>query len=201
MRCLIFAFCIMASISYAEEETLLNGVTDSGYFAGPVWKMTRYNGDMDVLLGGHAGWIINHTYSVGIGGYGMMSGFRMPMHGHGSFDDHDHGNKLSYGGVEFEYIWNSDKLMHYSFSALLGAGSLGIDDHQGIEEEYLDHEHYTDTVFVFEPSVNGIVNINPWFRLGVGVSYRLVNGSDTIGIDSSDAGGAAMTLTLKFGTF
>jgi len=191
----------MASMSYAEEETLLNGVTDSGYFAGPVWKMTRYNGDMDVLFGGRVGWIINHTYSIGIGGYGMMSGFRMPMHGHGFSDGHDHGNKLSYGGVEIEYIRNSDKLVHYSFSALLGAGSLGIDEHQANEEEYLDHEHYTDTAFVFEPSVNGIVNINPWFRLGVGVSYRFVNGFDTIGIDLSDAGGSAITLTLKFGRF
>ncbi len=191
----------MASESCAEEETLLDSNIESGYYAGPVWKLTQYNGEFDTLVGGRAGWIINHSFAVGVGGYGMMSGFHMHGHGHGSFDDHDHGNKLRYGGLELEYIRNSDKLLHYSLSALLGAGSLGVDEHHNNDDIYYKHDHHSDTVFVFEPSVNWIVNINPWFRLGTGISYRFVNGANISGVDSNDVGGPAATLTFKFGKF
>ena len=192
-------FCIMASLSYAEEETLQNSNIESGYYAGPVWKMTRYNGEFDALVGGRVGWIINHSFAIGVSGYGMMSGFQ--MYGHGFADNHDHGNKLGYGGFEFEYILNSDKLLHYSLSALLGVGSLGKDEHQDNEDDFYEHDHQSDTVFVFEPSLSGIVNINHWFRLGAGISYSFINGANTIGMDSNDVGGPAATLTFKFGKF
>ncbi len=192
-------FCFMASISFAEEETLLNSKIESGYYAGPVWKITRYNGEFEALFGGRGGLIINRSFAFGIAGYGMMSG--MHMHGHDFFDDHDHGNTLSYGGLEFEYIRNSDKLLHFSLATLLGAGSLGEEEHHDDEDDFLEHDHHSDTVFVFEPSVNGIVNINHWFRLSAGISYRFVNGIDTVGIESNDAGGPAATLMFKFGRF
>ena len=102
---------------------------------------------------------------------------------------------------ELEYIRNSDKLLHYSLSALLGAGSLGVDEHQNNDDSYNEHDHHSDTVFVFEPSMNGIVNINPWFRLGAGISYRFVNGANIIDVDSNDVGGPAATLIFKFGKF
>ena len=120
---------------------------------------------------------------------------------HGFVDNHDHGHKFGYGGLEFEYILDSDKLLHYSFSALLGVGSLGEDEHLDDEDDFYKYDHQFDTVFVFEPSVSGIVNINPWFRLGVDISYIFVNGTKTIGMDSNDVGGPAAALTFKFGKF
>ena len=129
----------------------------------------------------------------------MMSDFN--MHGHGSFNNHDHGNKLGYGGLEFEYIMNSDKLFHYSLSTLLGAGRLGEDNHQDNEGGFFDHDHHSDTVLVIEPSVNGILNINPWFRLSAGISYLFINGADTVDVNSNDAGGPAVALIFKFGRF
>ena len=194
-----FDFQHFSLCGLCEEETLLNSNLESGYYAGPVWKLTQFTGEFDALMGGRAGWIINRTFAVGVSGYGMMSG--MHMHGHDFFDDHDHGNTLSYGGLEFEYIRNSDKLLHYSFAAFFGVGSLGIDEYQNDENDILEHDHHSDTVLIFEPSLNGIVNITPWFRLGAGISWLFVNGAADIGVDSNDAGGPAATLTFKLGRF
>ena len=200
------AFCIMASLSFADEETLLNSDIEIGYFAGPVMKLTQFNGESEVLSGGRGGLIFNRSFIIGLGGYGMMSGFHMPMHrgGHGSHGDHfnnDHGNRLRYGGLEFEYIRNSNKLLHYSLSALLGAGSTGVDEHPYDENGDIEHDHDSDTDFVFEPSVTGMININQWFRLGIGLSYLFSSGMNTSEVDSADFGGPAATLMLKFGRF
>ena len=194
---IIILLFFMAERSFAEEETLLNGDTKISFFGGPVWKLTNLNGDTRVLTGVRGGWIINRSFVIGLGGYGMMSGFN--MHGHRTFNNHDHGHKLGYGGLEIEYINNSDKLIHYSLYALIGSGGARFDD-MHVDED-LDHAHNTDTIFVFEPALNGIVNINKWFRLGAGVSYRMISGVDTYNKDSSDIGGFYGIVTFKFGKF
>ena len=59
---------------FAQEETLLGSseVTHGG-FGGPVIKYTQIKGEPAVLVGGRGGWIINHTFIIGGGGYGLVN--------------------------------------------------------------------------------------------------------------------------------
>ena len=87
----ILAFFIVTSISYAEEETLLNSNLEYGYYVGPVLKLTQFNTDPDMLVGWRGGLIFGKSFFMGLSGYGMMSGFQ--MHGYNMTYNHDHGNK------------------------------------------------------------------------------------------------------------
>jgi len=43
--------------------------------------------------------------------------------------------------------------------------------------------------------------VTGWFRLGAGVSYRVVAGVGENGLENGDLSGFAGTLAFKFGTF
>ena len=58
----------------ADEEILLRGVVqESGFYGGPVFRMGAINQDLAAFLGYRGGWVINRTFSVGGGGYALVS--------------------------------------------------------------------------------------------------------------------------------
>ena len=89
---------------FAEEKTLFGDKIEHGGYGGPVVKFMSLGGDLGVLVGGRGGWIINHMFVIGGGGYGLAS------------DTTINGNdlQLDYGGFEVEYIWRSDSILHFT---------------------------------------------------------------------------------------
>jgi hypothetical protein len=66
---LIFCFQL-----FAQEETLLgSGEVTHGGFGGPVFKYAQIKGEPAILVGGRGGWILNHTFIIGGGGYGLAN--------------------------------------------------------------------------------------------------------------------------------
>ena len=64
----------LSQSSRAQEETLMgSGEIASGGFGAPVVKFTEITGDPAVLVGGRGGWIVNHTFVLGAGGYGLVT--------------------------------------------------------------------------------------------------------------------------------
>jgi hypothetical protein len=190
----IFSFQI-----FAQEETLVGdgGITHGG-FGGPVVKFTQIKDEFGLLVGGRGGWIINHTFVIGGGGYGLvnnieadnLSWLTQPFINFG------------YGGLELEYIINSDQLMHFSVYTLIGGGTVTYRDELWDDwEDWSDWDYGSDVFFVFEPAVNVEVNIASFFRLNAGVSYRVISGVDFDALENSDLAGPAAVLTLKFGKF
>jgi hypothetical protein len=49
--------------------------------------------------------------------------------------------------------------------------------------------------------VNLMLNVSKNFRIGLGGSYRFVNGVDLVGLDNDDISGPSASLTFKFGKF
>jgi hypothetical protein len=193
----IFLICLLlfaASPVLAQEQTLVKGKVHSGGFGGPVVKFTAIKDEFSVIVGGRGGWIINHTFVIGGGGYGLVE------------DTIEKGRTIAgnpiyltmgYGGLELEYIKNSDKLIHWSVLALIGGG--GVDERE-------KNDGYTDRVegdafFVFEPAVNLELNVTTFFRLCVSGNYRFIAGANFRGIQNDDLAGAAAALTFKFGKF
>lgn len=186
---LILSFPLIAQ----EEEMLIDDEFESGGFGGPVIKITQMNKENAVLVGGRGGWLINHTFLIGGGGYGLVTDVAAKV-----ADTVNHLNKieLGYGGLEFEYIASSNKLIHLSFGVLIGGGGIGYRDDQNS-----DNHHSMDRFFVIEPGVNVNLNVTRFFRIAAGGSYRYVKGIDHPLSSDTDLSGPSAVLTLKFGKF
>ncbi len=77
----IMVICLVAFPAFAQEETLIKGDVESGGFGGPVVKMTSLNGQDGILVGGRGGWILNHSFIIGGGGYGLANNVRAKVPG------------------------------------------------------------------------------------------------------------------------
>jgi hypothetical protein len=185
---LTVSFVFLAfSGAQAQEETLLTGGIRSGGFGGPVVKFSQVNDSFGLFVGGRGGWIINSTFVIGGGGYGLANDV-VPDDSSSPFDPFRRID-MGYGGLELEYIGLSNRLIHYSVYVLIGGGGVS----------YLDP--ISDSFFVLEPAVNVEVNLVSWFRLNGGVGYRYVTGVDGPELTNSDLSAFAGSLTFKFGKF
>ena len=115
------------------------------------------------------------------------------------------GNKpyinFGYGGLELEYIIQSDRLIHSSVCMLIGAGGVSY-RHELLDDDSWDEWNSpSDAFFVFEPSANVELNIISFFRINAGVSYRFISGANLDDLKNNDLAGPSATLTLKFGKF
>jgi len=179
---LIVLVLLIPFSAFAEEKTLVGDKVDHGGYGGPVLKFRSLGGDLGVIVGGRGGWIINHTFVIGGGGYGLANDI--------TIDGDD--LQMDYGGFEIEYIWRSDSVVHFTIHTGIGWGKV----------EMLDGEYVSDKFFYIEPTFNGEVNIMSWFRINAGVGYFWVDNIQGMpGLSSSDVRGITGTIVFKFGWF
>lgn len=177
-----------------RQETLIYGHIDHGYFGGAVSKFTTVNGDFELLLGGRGAWIIDRTFSIGLAGYGLIS----RAQDYNELNDRLTRVDFAYGGVELSYIHNSNRLIHYEFSALIGGGAIHYAA-RGYGEDIAPDD---DGFVVLEPGAAAVLNITPFCRASLGLSYRLVSAVDHEEIlSNSELSGPAASLMLNFGSF
>jgi hypothetical protein len=184
---------MLASLS-AQERTLISADIDHGGFGGMAYQLTRVNGDLAMMVGGHGGWIIGHTVYLGAAGYGMDGDFRIEQ----DWDDERKCN-LGYGGLELGLIIASNRLLHLTTAVLLGGGGVEYrpNDWNG---DFWD-DSVADGFYVIEPSLHLILNVTRHFRLGAGVRYRHASGVDLEGLTDHDLSGPSASLIFKFGSF
>jgi hypothetical protein len=191
----------------AQEETLFEGKFENGGFGGPGIKVTQLDKTTGLLVGGSGAWIINHTIGIGGGGYGLVSSIKI-----NALDGQDFRMQFGYGGLILEYIYNSNNLIHFTAQTLIGGGSISWIDNDRYQwnNDYLHNTYGKDEFFVFEPGVNVEFNLVKWFRVDVGVNYRLISGLDSkltyLGntmktLSSKDLSGVSGSVTFKFGVF
>lgn len=198
---------IVAGTMQAQEETLLGGGFESGGYGGPVVKFTNFNGKFAVMVGGYGGWLINHSFMIGGGGYGLVTS-HYPDHppqvsGPANLSLEGSRMEFGYGGGMLEYIFKPTSVVHSSVSLLIGAGEVSLRYHDaGTFWDMMDgYEGQKDGVFVLEPSVNVELNVTTFFRVNAGGSYRLVSGASMYGLTNKDLSGPSINLALKFGAF
>lgn len=178
----------------AQEQTLLKDGIQSGGFGGIAVKFTEVNNQFGVLVGIRGGWIINHTFVVGAGGYGLANEVESDF----ILDDVRYELEFGYGGLELTYINNSNRLIHFTLGALIGGGAADYRDPADDSENLFDDG---DAVFVLEPEVNLVLNIHRNIRMGAGGGYRFVTGVDAPGLENGELAGPSGHIQLKFGSF
>lgn len=191
----IVLLLLPAPTSAQRNETLAGEGIRSGGFGGPVVKLTEIHGDFGVFVGGRGGWIINSTFIIGGGGYGLadtnievdrVDALGRPLT-----------LGMGYGGLELEYVSRSRKLVHFTVQALIGAGGITYVD----RAPRFDTGVRDDAFFITEPGFNVEVNVTDFFRIGFGASYRFVAAVDLPGVTEDDLAGASGMVTFKFGSF
>ena len=192
----LFTIILFSSQLLAQEKTLVgNGDIDHGGFGAPVIKYTQIYDEPSLLVGGRGGWIINHTFVIGGGGYGLVNEIQSDFQ-IGNVPTYIH---FGYGGLELEYIGLSDQLIHFSVYTLIGAGGVNLSDN--FYEDWDDHHYGSDSFFVINPEVNIEINIVSFFRINAGAGYRFISGIDSDTLQNEDFSGFSAALTLKFGSF
>ena len=190
---IILVTCVMVTPVLAQQETLISGQLEHGGYVGPVVKFTTINNDWEVMVGGRGGWIINHSFVLGGGGYGLVTDVEAEHIDRTG----DVVLELGYGGGMLEYVGYPNELIHYSVSLLIGGGGVNYVREITNTRLYSD----ADAFFVLEPEVNFMVNITTHFRAGVGAGYRLISGVDLAGLSDSDIGGLSINMVFKFGDY
>ena len=199
---LLFASLLLSfSAAFAQEEsqqqTLFGdfNIYSSGGYGGPAMRLSAVDGDFAVFFGGYGAWFINHKFSIGGGGYGLVSNLAVPEENRIDPNLGLHYD-MGYGGFMFGYTIASDRILHLHTDVLVGGGS--------IEQDFEGENDFTATesnFFVFEPGAHLEINIAPFLRATGGLTYRLVSGSDTPGITDSDLSSMSLAVSLKFGYF
>lgn len=172
-----------------EIQTLFTGNTRISGFGGPLMGFSAVNGEFAHMMGGGGGVLLGDFF---FGGYGSGLTNGIPAGPSGLRIDFGH------GGFWTGYSFMAARPLHPTISAQIGWGNVGERDHN-----YTDWT--SDNVFVFNPAVELEMNFTKFFRLGVGVHYRLVAGIDpgmhTSALSDSDFSGPGALLTFKFGWF
>lgn len=210
MRHLSLALIFMAlcSSAFAQQETLISGTITSGGYGGPAIKTASVNGETGVFVGGQGAWIINHSFALGGGGYGLATPTDVPDIALRTYTLPDGSSRdlelgIGYGGILLEYYSTPNKLVHLTTDLLIGGGAVVYseyymwDDNDNTEDTW----DVNDAFFIFEPGIKAELNITDWFHLNAGISYMLVSDLDIVGMDNSDIGGVAGNILFKFGRF
>jgi len=190
---LVLALMTLVSATLIAQETLFTGELDSGGFGGPVVKVGTVNGETGLFVGGRGGWIINHSFIVGGGGYGLVNDIKARVPSREGLQYF----QMGYGGLELEYISEWEKLIHLSLQALIGGGGVHY-KHSGIG---VNNNQEDDLFFFLEPAVHANLNVTGKFVVSLGISYRYISGVTLPATSNTDLGGPTAVLTFRFGKF
>ncbi len=191
-----------------NQETLLSGKIAHGGFGGPVVKGTYMDEEYELLIGGRLGYIIDHKFCIGLGGYGMVTNHVVREH---AVSDSTIQIYMGYGGLDLEYRFNPKDLVNFSVTTLVGAGGASLKYHDpdkdwdDDDDDDDDDDIDSDAFFVLEPGVNVMVNVARYFKCGIGASYRYINGvefdTSLVDIDDKDLSGFSIMLNFEGGFF
>lgn len=199
---LVLLVLFTAPVLFAQDETLLNfGEIEHGGYGALVINFANVKEELGVMVGGYGGWLINHSFLIGGGGFGLANNIKAPdaaqPDGAATTSENLLYLKEGYGGLILEYIFNSNKLVHYNIQTLIGGGAVTY----SLKNQYDVNADKNSPFFVWEIGANAEVNVVKYFRLCLGGKYKLVSGVDMVGIEDSDLGGVNFALTFKFGSF
>lgn len=198
------AFSLFAN----ENKTLFGSNVTHGGFGGPEMKFTNLGNDFGILMGGKGAWIINKKFYIGGGGYGLTTDYNIDNYEHSDYNPNYDGEvnlRTGYGGMIFGYINNQENLLHFSAELLIGGGGATYSNDNiwsNHNNNNYDFEIYeNDIYFVLEPSLYLEMNVTNFMVMGVGGSYRFVNGLEMTRTNDADLSGFSGNIVFKFGKF
>jgi hypothetical protein len=178
-------------LASADVGLVTSSVAQGGY-VGPEAKLTSIAGSASLLVGGQAGWIIDHVLVLGAAAYGLASNAPSPAVLQPP-DGPTATLSYVYGGARIAVVPASGLRIHPVLGLLGGVGR--------ISSSSSDADHVSDSFVVVEPDVAIEVNLAPPVRLAIGGSYRFTGGTGIASLGPMAVNGPSAFLTIKVGAF
>ena len=167
------------------------------FYCAPALELTELKGQLGLLAGGRAGILLDDTFGVGMGGYGLVApnvdvtvGTAQKRIG------------VGYGGLILDYYLFPKEWLNFSLGVLIGAGGAGTADRMGIGMGMMGGGGALQSSFLLvEPQVHAFVNLTRFLSLGAGATYRFSNGPQMNGFTDTDFSGFSGSILLRFGWF
>lgn len=184
-------------------KSLLGKGNDLNAFGAADLKVGDFKDERGLLVGAYGGFIINRRFLFGVAGYGLVTkvGFEGTIPGQTTTKPLSlHGG---YGGVLVGATIAPRELIHISIPIVFGAGSLEVSDEDFFVNNPADSEFTIENsvFFVLEPGIELEFNITKYFRLGAGVTYRHVTGTELENVTDDDMTGVNGMISFRFGRF
>jgi hypothetical protein len=186
---------------HAKVKSLLGkGNVINGY-GGTDIRVSDFFGTNAFLVGGHGGLLVNRSYFLGLGAYGLVSQSTFEtqwMDG----TEKEFSFYMGYAGLVMGGTLLHKELVHLNFPVFMGAGLAEITD-QNFFQNGLDTDFTIEDglFFVLEPTAEIEINITSNFRLAFGATYRWVTGSELQYVTDEDISGISGSLSLRVGRF
>ncbi|WP_424962968.1 hypothetical protein [Ekhidna sp.] len=217
MRKIIFIFLILSAGSFTfaqrymdtndpkdeEVKSLLSKKNDLNAFGAADLKVGDLKGERGLLVGAYGGFIINRRYLFGVAGYGLVTNVEFEGTVPGQSEVKQLNLHGGYGGVLIGGTIAPRELIHISIPIILGAGSLEVVDKDFFINNPADSEFAVENTvfFVAEPGIEVEFNITKYFRLGAGMTYRYVSGTELENVEDEDVSGTTAMISFRFGRF
>lgn len=190
---LVIAAILMSTGLVAQEQTLLGRGMNHGVYGSGGLQVSQVNGQTAYLSTSQLVWLINHRYSLGLGGYNLVASVEGPQ----SLDTGNRFIDLDMGGVEMGYIFGPNKLIHGAFRVLASVGQVSY-HYKDLDSSWKGEENFITSI---SPSVDFMMNVTSFLHLSITARYRLVNGVDLDGLTDADLSGPSVGAGIQIGKF
>jgi hypothetical protein len=191
-------------------RTLLGGdkPLHHGGWGAPTATYTRIMDQDAMLVGVRGAWIINHRFSLGLAGHGLVTNvgnlvYDQYLVDNGTFLRNNSRLYMGYGGLLLEPVIAYRSPVHITLPIIIGAGGAGYGYNGSLPEDFDPFTYHNDAqaFFVVEPGIELEFNIIPLVRLGLGASYRYTTDLDLPGTPKDALHGFNTGVSLKVGCF
>jgi hypothetical protein len=186
-------------------QTLFNQNSPLGWWVAPEFSYTAIDKKNAFLAGISGGITVNHNFSIGLEGMGILTNNNLKFSGiNDTADVYLYGG---YGGLVLEYRIYPTQPVNLAFPLLIGGGGAAYstfgpgDWYHSNNNNPNDYTYSWDGYFVIEPGVSVGFNLLKFMRLDGGISYRFVQGLSLPETKSSLMSGLNGKISLKFGRF
>lgn len=205
---ILLALIIAANCSYSQDnyyndevQTIFSKKKSNGGYGALNVGYTQIDGKDALISGVRGAFIFDHSFAIGLGGYGFVNNF--------DYDHHSNNpeEKFSlaggYGGIFIEPILWGKKPVHLSFPILIGMGGVALinNNYWDWDQYHYDSTYDDDFFFVVEPAVELEFNLARHFRLALAASYRFTSDIEMYETDEDVLNGFNFGATFKFGKF
>jgi len=187
-----------------QFQTIFNQASPVGWWIAPEFSYTMIDEKNAYFAGLSGGIIINHNFSIGLTGSGILTNNDLKFSGiNDTADVYLYGG---YGGLILEYRINPLHPVNIAFPLFIGGGGVaystwGPNTWNNSNNEPDDNVYNWDSYFVIEPGVMIGINFFKFMRLDGGVTYRLVHEVNLPETETGLLNGWNAKLSLKFGRF
>ena len=167
----------------------------SGYMA-PVVRFSQVDSTKYSTFVGYKGAFIIEGFAIGTGLF-VNADYKKRK-----IKDKNRDVFMGYTGLLFEYNFLRKKIVNFSVGTLVGIGTAGYFKSGNYDDDNDTEHRYVGTrFFVLEPELVLYINVTRFFRLGLGGSYRYINGLKQYNLTDDSYAGFAGSLILQFGWF